>query len=134
MELKTEKRKVDKSPDKREMQFFRETLKTIFVLVIGFTLACPIYYNYYENIPKPATKVVKVLCTKKHIEPTKPKKSLKDLCVVIKVSKDVKKYFISYKKFYTETDYKIVVDEISFSEYMLLNSKDTLTTTRFNIK
>jgi hypothetical protein len=123
---------VNKSADKRELMLLRESIKSLSIFLLGVLTVFIIYqYNVTYSSKQEKNKVeqeqkVEIITQKKI--PT----DLKNVCVVIKVSKDFRKYFISYKKYYTNNSYKIIIDEISFSEFMMLESKDTLTITRFN--
>lgn len=135
------KRTVNVSPDKREFMLLRETLKILFIIGITSLVWSGIlmYWtseqkqNYEKQISK-SEQVNKQLISKseKPIVVSKKKEiNYRDLCVVIKTSKDIKKYFVSYKKFYSKDKFDVVIKQISFKEYMLLSEKDTLTNVYF---
>lgn len=135
------KRTVNVSPDKREFMLLRETLKILFIIGITSLVWSGIlmYWtseqkqNYEKQISK-LEQVNKQLISKseKPIVVSKKKEiNYRDLCVVIKTSKDIKKYFVSYKKFYSKDKFDIIIKQISFKEYMLLSERDTLSNIHF---
>ena len=139
-EIKKEIKKPNTSPDKREMMLFREVLKIIFVALI-FSLIWGVVLtqserNYVEintNLQKTNTELVKKLYSVNVNKTIQQKKEINynNLCVVIKTSKDIRKYFVSYKKYYSKDKYRIIIREINFTEYMTLSPNDTLTNIHF---
>ena len=139
-EIKKEIKKPNTSPDKREMMLFREVLKIIFVALIFSLIWGAVLTqserNYVEintNLQKTNTELVKKLDSvnvNKKI-PQKKEINYNNLCVVIKTSKDIRKYFVSYKKYYSKDKYRIIIREINFTEYMTLSPNDTLTNIHF---
>lgn len=133
-------RKVNTSPDKREMMLFREVLKIIFVALIFsliwggiFTETKRDLTEINTNLQKTNTELVKKLDSIHNVKNNQTKKEINynNLCVVIKTSKDIKKYFVSYKKFYSKDKYDVVIKQITFREYMTLSPNDTLTNIHF---
>ncbi len=139
-EIKKEIKKPNTSPDKREMMLFREVLKIIFVALIFSLIWGGVLTqserNYVEintNLQKTNTELVKKLDSVNVNKTIQQKKEINynNLCVVIKTSKDIRKYFVSYKKYYSKDKYRIIIREINFTEYMTLSPNDTLTNIHF---
>ena len=139
-EIKKEIKKPNTSPDKREMMLFREVLKIIFVALIFSLIWGAVLTqserNYVEintNLQKTNTELVKKLYSVNVNKTIQQKKEINynNLCVVIKTSKDIRKYFVSYKKYYSKDKYRIIIREINFTEYMTLSPNDTLTNIHF---
>ena len=139
-EIKKEIKKPNTSPDKREMMLFREVLKIIFVALIFSLIWGAVLTqserNYVEintNLQKTNTELVKKLDSVNVNKTIQQKKEINynNLCVVIKTSKDIRKYFVSYKKYYSKDKYRIIIREINFTEYMTLSPNDTLTNIHF---
>jgi hypothetical protein len=138
--IKKEIKKPNTSPDKREMMLFREVLKIIFIALI-FSLIWGVVLtqserNYVEintNLQKTNNELVKKLDSVNVNKTIQQKKEINynNLCVVIKTSKDIRKYFVSYKKYYSKDKYRIIIREINFTEYMTLSPNDTLTNIHF---
>lgn len=129
-------RPVNTKPDKREAMLFRSTVLIVSVI----TLTSVVWFMFFESWKKEIktnyeTQIVKLensIVQQSNIELVKTLPlNYKDLCVVIKTSKDVRKYFVSYKKYYSKNNYTINIREISFTEYMSINTNDTLTTEKF---
>lgn len=138
--IKKEIKKPNTSPDKREMMLFREVLKIIFVALIFsliwggiFTETKRDLTEINTNLQKTNTELVKKLDSIHNVKNNQTKKEINynNLCVVIKTSKDIKKYFVSYKKFYSKDKYDVVIKQITFREYMTLSPNDTLTNIHF---
>lgn len=121
---------VNTGIDKREAQNNRETIKTILLLSIGIlygivgTCATIGFINLnrepvtittqtpiVENIPSESTVI---------------DKPISNINIVHKVSKDYRKYFVSYKRYLTNNNYVLEVKEIDFTEYMHIKEGDTL--------
>ncbi len=123
-------------PDKRESMLTRETLKISLVILCTTFIWLLLFNgwkhefktNYETQIVKLENSIAQQADTVRVV--SKPI-NYKDLCVVIKTSKDVRKYFVSYKKYYSKNNYTVNIREISFTEYMSINTNDTLTTLKF---
>lgn len=126
---KIKKNKPNVSADKREFMLLRETLKVLLIIGITTLFWLLLYFKLDYNI-KPKTKIIKI----NHIVKKVDKTNYNDLKVVIKTSKDIRKYFVSYKKYLTKNNYQIIIKEISFNEYMSISTNDTLNTENFNLK
>lgn len=128
---KTKRALPNTNPDKREMLSFREMLKTLFILMFGIFITATFFIYYGNNNLDVNPDIVLTEKEPDVVTQTKKEINYSDLKVVIKTSKDIHKYFVSYKKYYSKENYNIIVNEISFSEYMLINTNDTLTATKF---
>jgi len=142
MEEIRKSRIINTSPDKREMMMLREVLKTLLIMLLTSLVWAGIFEYTVNN---KITSIYELLTNEKEEKSNKILKEslqlnfnkqpilyVEDLRVVIKTSKDIHKYFVSYKKYYSWNKYNVKIKQISFQEYMTLSTNDTLTSEKFN--
>lgn len=118
--------KVNTNPDKREMMMFRELLKILLIIAFSIFATILIQENVINDDNKPKKVIILVNKSKNNKIISKNNEIKYPINVVIKTSKDIKKYFISYKHYYNKNKYDVFVKEISFREYMVLDKNDTI--------
>lgn len=118
--------KVNTNPDKREMMMFRELLKILLIIAFSMFVTILIQENVINDDNKPKKVIILVNKSKNNKIISKNNEIKYPINVVIKTSKDIKKYFISYKHYYNKNKYDVFVKEISFREYMVLDKNDTI--------
>lgn len=118
--------------DKREYQLQRESKKTVSIIVISLALfmGLSVFFLIFNNALMVKQKQLQI----KHdtVFVSKPKQvAIKKvnntgLDIVIKVSKDYRKYFVSYKSYYTPSKYYTCIDQITFDQFMTIQEGDTI--------
>lgn len=122
-------------PDKREYQLYRESKKTIYIILISlitFMILALFFLIFNQEIERKLNKnkpiqnkqdtVFVVKTTIQKID----KIDNTGLDIVLKVSKDYRKYFISYKSYYTPSKYLIKIEQITFEQFMTIQEGDTI--------
>lgn len=128
------KRVINTDIDKREAIQNRDIFKTIGVFTVGV-----IYTIIIGSISIDFYNSNKIIGNKEHqigyIETSNNTKQVDNtgLSIVYKVSKDYRKYFLSYKQYVTNKDFEIKITEIDFGTYMFFKEGDTLSNTHIKL-
>lgn len=133
--LSTENQKEKNAiPDKREYQLQREAMKTILIVFFSMLLFLCLFIFFVQfnddlvkfyNDQKSEQLVKDTIVIKKPVI-KKPVVNNTGLDIVIKVSKDYRKYFVSYKSYYTPSKYYTCIDQITFDQFMTIQEGDTI--------
>lgn len=119
--------------DKREAQHRRETQKTILLLILGISIGiiCIVLgiILHTEFVKDSRSKQQTTIINKQN---TVDKVDMSGLFIVHKVSKDYRKYFMSYKRYISNKSYELKIQQITFDQFLLIEKGDTLTTEVLN--
>lgn len=123
---------VNTGEDKREAQHRRESSKTLLNVIAGVLIA--IFSVLIGWCVTTNVREFQELLIQEKFNPIPNVQLQKDTvaidntgyAIVHKVSKDYRKYFVSYKVYYGKNKYHLKISEISFEQFMALEKGDTL--------